>query len=123
MGTSRRVALRRPEPVRNETDAVRASGHEHVGHVSTRLAAGGPAVYETAALGMLTAPPLCWRSGSTRWWRNLRPSSSPSSTYNSFVAMQDLGNATLVLYTGAGHAFLFQYAKAFTKQVADFLAA
>jgi pimeloyl-ACP methyl ester carboxylesterase len=43
--------------------------------------------------------------------------------HNSYVAVQHLDNATLVLYTGAGHAFLFQYAKAFTKQVADFLAA
>jgi pimeloyl-ACP methyl ester carboxylesterase len=43
--------------------------------------------------------------------------------HNSYVAVQYLDNATLVLYSGAGHAFLFQYAKAFTRQVADFLAA
>lgn len=43
--------------------------------------------------------------------------------HNSYVAVQHLDNATLVLYAGAGHAFLFQYAKAFTRQVADFLAA
>jgi hypothetical protein len=34
-----------------------------------------------------------------------------------------LDNATPVLYSGAGHAFLFRYAKALTTQVADFLAA
>ena len=43
--------------------------------------------------------------------------------HNSYVAVQHLDNSTLVLYAGAGHAFLFQYARAFTKQVADFLAA
>lgn len=43
--------------------------------------------------------------------------------HNSYVTVQHLDNATLVLYSGAGHAFLFPYAKAFTKQVADFLAA
>jgi pimeloyl-ACP methyl ester carboxylesterase len=41
----------------------------------------------------------------------------------SYVAVQHLPNATLLLYGDAGHAFLFQHAKAFAKQVADFLAA
>jgi pimeloyl-ACP methyl ester carboxylesterase len=43
--------------------------------------------------------------------------------HNSNVAVQHLDNATLVLYSGVGHAFLFQYAKAFTTQVTNFLAA
>jgi pimeloyl-ACP methyl ester carboxylesterase len=38
-----------------ETDAARACGREHFAHVSTRLAADGPAVSETAAQGMLAA--------------------------------------------------------------------
>lgn len=41
----------------------------------------------------------------------------------SYVAVQHLADATLLLYGDAYHAFLFQHAKAFTKQVADFLAA
>jgi pimeloyl-ACP methyl ester carboxylesterase len=41
----------------------------------------------------------------------------------SYVAVQHLADATLLLYGDAGHAFLFQHANAFTKQVADFLAA
>ncbi|MGW0583249.1 alpha/beta fold hydrolase, partial [Streptomyces sp. NPDC002920] len=43
--------------------------------------------------------------------------------HNSYVAVQHLADATLVLYTGAGHAFLFQYAKEFVAQVTNFLAA
>ncbi len=43
--------------------------------------------------------------------------------FASLTAVQPFENATLVLYSHAGHAFLFQHAKAFTQQVADFLAA
>lgn len=42
---------------------------------------------------------------------------------NSYVAVQHLDNATLVLHVGGDRVFFFQYAKAFTRQVADFLAA
>ncbi|WSQ06912.1 hypothetical protein OG604_03700 [Streptomyces sp. NBC_01231] len=38
----------------------------------------------------------------------------------SFVAVQHLDSATLVLYSDAGHAFLFQHVKAFTTEVANF---
>ncbi|MFI1731707.1 hypothetical protein ACH40E_21340 [Streptomyces acidicola] len=41
----------------------------------------------------------------------------------SYVAVQHLADATLLLYGDAGHAFLFPHAKAFSKQVADFPAA
>ncbi len=41
----------------------------------------------------------------------------------SYVAVQHLDSATLVLYSDAGHAFLFQHATAFTTEVANFLAA
>ena len=41
----------------------------------------------------------------------------------SYVAVQHLADATLHLCGDVGHAFLFQYAKVFTQQVADFLAA
>jgi pimeloyl-ACP methyl ester carboxylesterase len=39
-----------------------------------------------------------------------------------WVAVEHLDNATLVAYSDAGHAFLFQHAKAFTTQVTNFLA-
>jgi pimeloyl-ACP methyl ester carboxylesterase len=41
----------------------------------------------------------------------------------SYVAIQHLENATLVLYSDAGHGFLFQHANAFATAVANFLAA
>ena len=40
----------------------------------------------------------------------------------SYIAVQHLDSATLVLYSDAGHAFLFQHAKEFATQVANFLA-
>jgi pimeloyl-ACP methyl ester carboxylesterase len=41
----------------------------------------------------------------------------------SYVAVQHLDSATLVLYSDAGHAFLFQHARAFATEVTNFLAA
>jgi pimeloyl-ACP methyl ester carboxylesterase len=41
--------------------------------------------------------------------------------YNSFVMAQRLPNAHLVLYPHAGHAFLFQHVRAFSRQVMQFL--
>ena len=38
-----------------DTDAARASGHEHLAKVSTRLAADGPVVSEAAAMGQFIA--------------------------------------------------------------------
>jgi pimeloyl-ACP methyl ester carboxylesterase len=40
----------------------------------------------------------------------------------SYTAVQHLTDATLVAYSGAGHAFLFQHAKDFAAQVTAFLA-
>lgn len=117
-----------------ETETARASGHEHFAHVSTRLAGGGPAVSEAAVQGMLTAAASLLAAPFDEVVSELEAIKDPVlyanglndvmiPAHNSYVAVQHLTDATLVLYTGAGHAFLFQYAKAFTKQVADFLAA
>lgn len=117
-----------------ETDAARASGREHFGHVSTRLAAGGPAISETAAQGMLTAVGQLLAVPFDQVRAELEAIKHPVLYANglhdvmipahaSYVAVQHLDNATLVLYGDAGHAFLFQHANAFTTQVANFLAA
>ncbi|WP_411088654.1 alpha/beta fold hydrolase [Streptomyces sp. 061-3] len=116
-----------------ETDAARAAGLDHFDHISTRLAEGGPAISEVAAQGMLTAVGALLAVPFDQVVAELEAIKQPVlyanglndvmiPAHNSYVAVQHLDNATLVLYTGAGHAFLFQYAKAFTKQVADFLA-
>ncbi|MFF4731718.1 alpha/beta fold hydrolase [Streptomyces mirabilis] len=117
-----------------ETEAARAAGLDHFDHISTRLAEGGPAISEVAAQGMLTAVGALLAVPFDQVVAELEAIKQPVlyanglhdvmiPAHNSYVAVQHLDNATLVLYTGAGHAFLFQYAKAFTKQVADFLAA
>ncbi|MEU1560293.1 alpha/beta hydrolase [Streptomyces mirabilis] len=117
-----------------ETEAARAAGLDHFDDISTRLAEGGPAISEVAAQGMLTAVGALLAVPFDQVVAELEAIKQPVlyanglhdvmiPAHNSYVAVQHLDNATLVLYTGAGHAFLFQYAKAFTKQVADFLAA
>jgi pimeloyl-ACP methyl ester carboxylesterase len=117
-----------------ETEAGRAAGHVHFDHVAHRLAAGGPPVSETAAQGMLTAAAQLLAAPFDEVQAELEAIKHPVlyanglhdvmiPAHNSYVAAQHLDNVTLVLYSGSGHAFLFQYAKAFTKQVADFLAA
>ncbi|MFJ8141606.1 alpha/beta fold hydrolase [Streptomyces sp. NPDC096013] len=117
-----------------ETDTARASGHEHFTHVSTRLAADGPTVSETAAQGMLTAAAQLLAAPFDEVRAELEAIQQPVLYANgtedvmipahaSYVAVQHLADATLVLYTGAGHAFLFQRAKEFTTQVTNFLAA
>ncbi|MEU2926938.1 alpha/beta hydrolase [Streptomyces sp. NPDC007251] len=116
-----------------ETEAARAAGLEHFDRISTRLAEGGPAISEAAAQGMLTAVGALLAVPFDQVVAELEAIKQPVlyanglndvmiPAHNSYAAVQHLDNATLVLYTGAGHAFLFQYAKAFTKQVADFLA-
>jgi pimeloyl-ACP methyl ester carboxylesterase len=43
--------------------------------------------------------------------------------YNSYAMVRRLPNANLIIYGDAGHAFLFQHAEAFGRQVLDFLSA
>lgn len=42
--------------------------------------------------------------------------------YSSYAAVQELPNAKLVLYSDAGHAFLFQHLEVFAREVLVFLA-
>jgi pimeloyl-ACP methyl ester carboxylesterase len=117
-----------------ETEAARARGVDHLEHVSTRLAAGGPQVSETAAMGQLTAVAGILATPFDGVRASLESIKQPVLYANgvhdvmipaiaSYVAVQHLDDATLVLYSDAGHGFLFQHARAFTTQVADFLAA
>ncbi|WP_330323634.1 alpha/beta fold hydrolase [Streptomyces pseudovenezuelae] len=116
-----------------ETEEATAAGRRHIAHVSTRFPNGRPYVSEEAAAGQLTA---LAKSGSTPWEQvqaGLEAIPQPVLYANgvddvmipalaSYVAVQHLQNATLVLYAGAGHGFLFQYAKEFVTQVTNFLA-
>lgn len=116
-----------------ETDTGRAAGHAHLARVSTRLAAGGPGVSEAAGTGQLTA---IGRNASVPFDQvqaSLRTITQPVlyatgmqdamiSALAAYTAVQHLPHATLVGYSDAGHAFLFQHAEDFTAQVTTFLA-
>ncbi|MFC4507722.1 MULTISPECIES: alpha/beta fold hydrolase [Streptomyces] len=117
-----------------DTDAARAAGRDHFTHVSTRLGAGGPGISEAAANGQLAAVGMLLAVPFDEVQAELEAIKQPVlyanglhdvmiPAHNSYVAVQHLADATLVLYTGAGHAFLFQYAKEFVAQVTNFLAA
>ncbi|MFL5995705.1 MAG: alpha/beta fold hydrolase [Streptomyces sp.] len=116
-----------------ETDTGRAAGYEHLARVATRLATGIPGVSEAAGLGQITAigkdaaipfdqvradlasirQPVLYATG-------MKDRMIPALA--AYTAVQHLPNATLVAYSDAGHAFLFQHAKDFAAQVTAFLA-
>jgi pimeloyl-ACP methyl ester carboxylesterase len=116
------------------TDAARAAGFEHFAKVSTRLSAGGPAVSEKAAMAQLAAIGQVLSVPFDTVQSNLEAIKQPVlyangvhdvmiSALASYVAVQHLDSAILVLYSDAGHAFLFQHARAFATEVTNFLAA
>jgi pimeloyl-ACP methyl ester carboxylesterase len=117
-----------------DTEAARAHGREHLAHVSTRLSAGCPPVSEEAATGQLLAVGKILSVPFDEVRATLEGIKQPVLYANgvhdvmipalaSYVAVQHLDSATLVLYSDAGHAFLFQHAKAFAGEVTNFLAA
>jgi pimeloyl-ACP methyl ester carboxylesterase len=117
-----------------DNDAARAAGHEHLAKVSTRLAADAPVVSEEAAMGQFIAAGKLMSIPFERVQAELESIKQPVLYANgvhdvmipaiaSYVAVQHLDSATLVLYSDAGHAFLFQHARAFATEVTNFLAA
>jgi pimeloyl-ACP methyl ester carboxylesterase len=117
-----------------DTKAARARGADHLKNVSARLGAGGPQVSEDAAMGQLQAVAKILAAPFDEVRSTLEAIKQPVLYANgvhdvmipavaSYVAVQHLDDATLVLYSDAGHAFLFQHARAFSTQVANFLAA
>jgi pimeloyl-ACP methyl ester carboxylesterase len=115
-----------------ETESGRAAGYDHLARVGTRLSAGGPIVSQEAAMALLSAigkfasapfeqvrskletlsHPILYAAGMQDW---LIPALA------SFVAVEHVRSANLVIYGDAGHAFLFQHAGAFTREVKNFL--
>ena len=116
------------------TDSARAAGFDHLAKVSRRLAAGGPAVSQEAAMAQLAAIGQVSSVPFDKVRSNLEAIKQPVlyangvhdvmiSSLASYVAVQHLDSAILVLYSDAGHAFLFQHARAFATEVTNFLAA
>jgi pimeloyl-ACP methyl ester carboxylesterase len=114
------------------TDTARAAGIEHLANISTRLAAGGPPVSDAAAMGQLAASGQIQAVPFEQVRKNLESIKQPVLYANgvhdvmipaiaSYVAVQHLETATLLLYSDAGHAFLFQHAEKFAIEVANFL--
>ena len=97
------------------------AGMTTLSNVSTRLAAGGPQVTEAAAMGQLQAVAKILAIPFDEVRSTLEAIKQPVLYANgvhdvmipavaSYVAVQHLDDATLVLYSDAGHAFLFQHA-------------
>ncbi|MGW0634972.1 alpha/beta fold hydrolase [Nocardia salmonicida] len=115
-----------------ETDAGRTAGYEYLARIATRSATD-PGVSESAGKGHIAAigknaaipfeqvladvrrigQPVLYATG-------LHDAMTPAVV--SYTAAENTGNATLIGYSDAGHAFLFQHAEAFALQVANFLA-
>ncbi|WP_322752558.1 alpha/beta hydrolase [Frankia sp. Cas3] len=115
-----------------ETEQARASGLEHLAKVSKRLE-GGPAVTEEAARGQLAAVARLLAVNWDQLKSELQAISQPVLYANgihdvmipaiaSYKAVEQVPDSTLVLYSDAGHAFLFQHIDEFVAQVNLFLA-
>lgn len=116
-----------------ETETGRAAGYAHLARVATRLATGIPDVSEAAAMGQITAIAKDAAIPFEQVRTDLASINQPVlyatgmrdamiTPLASYTAVQHLRSATLVAYSDAGHAFLFQHAKDFAAQVTAFLA-
>jgi pimeloyl-ACP methyl ester carboxylesterase len=116
-----------------DTEAGRASGREHLANVMTRMKAGSPSVSDEAAAGLVKVVEGIISTPIDQVKANLESIKHPVLYANgmqdvmvpalgSFLAAQHLDSAKLVIYSDAGHAFLFQHAEEFVTEVANFLA-
>jgi pimeloyl-ACP methyl ester carboxylesterase len=116
-----------------ETERARASGLEHLAKVSKRLQDSGPAVTEEAAQLQLAAVGRLLARDADQLEAELRSIRQPVlyangihdvmiSAVASYKAVELVPDSKLVLYSDAGHAFLFQHIDDFVTQVNLFLA-
>ena len=115
-----------------ETDAARAKGVEHFGKIAAGMPENAPAVTQEAAMGQLAAITATLAAPWEQVVANLKKITLPVLYANgshdvmidalaSYAAVKELPNAKLVLYSDAGHAFLFQHLENFTAEVKAFL--
>ncbi|MBT2534421.1 alpha/beta hydrolase [Arthrobacter sp. ISL-48] len=115
-----------------ETEEARARGLDHFGRVQADMPEGAPQVTQEAAMGQLEAI----MATMSRPWddvvSDLKEITAPVlyaggahdvmiDAFGSYAAVQVLPNAKLVLYSDAGHAFLFQHLDEFVREVLVFL--
>ena len=116
-----------------ETDEARAKGLDHFGRVAAEMPDGAPRVSQDAAMGQLEAITATLAAPWDDVARDLATITAPVlyaggahdvmiDAFSSYAAVQVLPNAKLVLYSDAGHAFLFQHLDTFVREVLVFLA-
>jgi pimeloyl-ACP methyl ester carboxylesterase len=97
-------------------------------------AAPDPAAVSAAGVRAQSAALTMWSSGTDSAWERLEELTMPiliaagaqdrlMDAYNAYAMVRRLPNANLIIYGDAGHAFLFQHAEAFGREVLDFLSA
>ena len=115
-----------------ETDAARARGVEHFSKIAAGMPENAPVVTQEAAMGQLAAITATLTAPWEQVAVNLKKITLPVlyangahdvmiDAFASYAAVQELSNAKLVLYSDAGHAFLFQHLEEFTAEVKVFL--
>lgn len=111
-----------------ETDTARQAGLASLRRLDTRLAVSHAEVSPKAVQAQLAAI----RSFGTGVWDRLGELSLPVlvangshdvmiSAFASYAMSQRLPHAKVILYSDAGHAFLFQHAQEFGHEVVRFL--
>lgn len=116
-----------------DTEAGRTAGREHLTNVMTRMTADSAGVTDEASAGFAEAVGGVLGTPLDEVKANLQSIKQPVLYANgmqdvmlpalgSFFATQHLDTAKLVLYSDAGHAFLFQHAEDFATEVTNFLA-
>jgi pimeloyl-ACP methyl ester carboxylesterase len=114
------------------TDARREAGRQSLARLRQRIEPPSPPTRMETVRAMAIAFGR-WRSGENSAFPRLAALKQPTlvangvhdvmiSAYDSFVMSQHLPDAELVLYSDAGHAFLFQHAERFAERVNCFLA-
>lgn len=116
-----------------ETEEARARGLDHFRRVQSDMPEGAPQVTQEASMGQLEAI----MATMSRPWddvvNDLKEITAPVlyaggvpdvmiDAYSSYAAVQVLPNAKLLLYSDAGHAFLFQHLDEFVREALTFLA-
>jgi pimeloyl-ACP methyl ester carboxylesterase len=114
-----------------QTPAARSAGLESLRRLDTRLHASGAAVSPAGVHAQREAI-TAWAAGHDSAWPRLHELTLPVlaangahyvmiDAYHTFAMRQRLLNAVIIIYSDAGHAFLFQHAHSFARQVLDFL--
>ena len=115
-----------------ETAAAQAKGVEHFSKIAADMPEGAPIVTQDAAMGQLAAITATLSAPWEQVVANLKKMTLPVlyangahdvmiDAFASYAAVRELPNAKLVLYSDAGHAFLFQHLENFSAEVKTFL--